>query len=134
MKLEGELRLLLRREDAPSGFVARVMTRIEAERHHHTARSPRLAAGRWRDGFWTAFRRPWLGWAVALGMALVLLIGAVAYQRERQARLEGERARDQAILALRIASAKLNGTLRQAHRVEHHEVPLGRIKKGAERL
>lgn len=132
-RLEDELRLLLGRRDPPPGFADRVMIRIEAERGNHPARQWALMGG-WRDGLLAALRRPWLGWAAALAMAVVLMIGAAAYRRERRARLEGERARDQAILALRIASAKLNDTLRQARRVEHHQVPLGKAKRGVERL
>ena len=135
--LEDELRSLLRREEPPPGFASRLMARIEADKS--TSRRGGLPGRRWPGGAWPnsawmVLRHPALGWALAATLGLVLIAGAMFYQRERRARLEGERARDEAILALRIACAKLNGAMKQASRVKHHETSLQKAKTGAERL
>ena len=93
--LEDNLRSILRREEPPEGFAARVRSRLELER----GRAWRL---RWR--------RPGWRWAAAAALALVLLGAPLAeYHRRR----EGEAARAQAMLALRIASTQLNSVLKK---------------------
>jgi hypothetical protein len=68
---------------------------------------------RWRARFLGLFQPPQLKWAMAGAMACLLAFAAlgVYQQRERQRAMEmaeGERAKEQVLLAMRIASAKLN--------------------------
>lgn len=95
-RLEDELRQALRREEPPAGFAERVAARAAQQKE--------------REPWWAALvgalsRPPWR-WATALAMCLLILAG-VTYQRERQRRAEGERAKEQLLLALQITSNKL---------------------------
>jgi len=78
---EHELRSALRREDAPSGFAARVMA-------HTAARAAPRRAG-------------WL--AAAIAACLLLSVGGFEYHQYR-----GRKAKQELLLALEIASEKLN--------------------------
>lgn len=78
------LRRVLRRQSPPAGFASRVLQRIE------------------RD---SAPKRKWLR-AVAASLTLTALLGGWS-AREVQQRREGERAKAQVLLALRIAGEKV---------------------------
>lgn len=86
MNLDDDLRRALRRELPAPGFASRVLQRIEEDRP--VARRPRW----WR--------------AVAASLTLTAVLGAWA-AREIHERREGERAREQVLLALRIAGEKV---------------------------
>ena len=85
--LETGLRRAMRREAPAPGFASRVLQRIEQDE------APR--------------RHPW--WrAVAASLTLTALIGGgVAYNEHRREVREGERAKEQVLLALRIAGEKV---------------------------
>lgn len=120
---EDDLREALKRKDPGEGFTQRVMARIEqakVEDEQHPARKIRAVPPWW-------IRRP--VWAMAIVAVLLLAFGIGGYQyseyrhaeenriaRERQQQLqqEAERARDQAIMALEIARAKMNHVLQHA--------------------
>jgi uncharacterized membrane protein len=107
-RLDDALREALRREDPPSGFAARAMARIEA--------APQ------RTSVWAGLQglfgwRRWR-WAAALA-GVVLAVGAGEYGIEMQRRAEGERARDQVMLALRITGGKLRLAQAMVQRVEY---------------
>lgn len=90
MNLDRQLRRALRREAPAPGFAQRVMQRIERADERAVAWSPR----RWR--------------ALAASLLLTASISAwVAYDVAERRRIEGERARDQVLLALRIAGEKV---------------------------
>ncbi|MGA3096687.1 MAG: anti-sigma factor [Bryobacteraceae bacterium] len=99
---EDELREALRREEPPEGFVGRVMARIQSREQ--------AADGPETSGPWgrlsAAFRAPRLRWATACA-AVALLVGGLEYRAQRMERAEGERARRQVMLALRITGSKL---------------------------
>jgi hypothetical protein len=82
MNLENDLRRALRRESPPAGFASRVLERIEKPQ-------PR----RW----WRA---------VAASITLTAILGGWAAHQIHQRR-EGERAKEQVLLALRIAGEKV---------------------------
>ena len=82
MNLEDQLRSALRRENPPAGFAGRTVARAQS----------------------TAPKR--LMWAT--GIAAMLAIGFVAQFEYRQ--MQAERAGREAVIALRIASEKLNLT------------------------
>ncbi len=95
---EREVREQLTARDAPEGFADRVMARV-AERHE--ARQRR----RW-------FRQPVWGWAAATALAAVVAIGA-GLQHQRDQRRQGEEARAQVMLALRITGTTLRDVERK---------------------
>ena len=88
MDLENDLSRVLRRESPPAGFADRVLARIEREEAHARHRRPAW----WR--------------AAAASVALTALVGGWATHSYIQHR-EEERAKEQVLLALRIASSKV---------------------------
>jgi hypothetical protein len=117
---EDDLREALKRKDPGEGFTQRVMARVEqakAEDEQHPARKIRAVPPWW-------IRHP--VWAMAVIALLLLACGIGGYQyseyrhaeenrialaKQQQLQQEAERARDQAIMALEIARAKLNHVL-----------------------
>jgi len=93
--LDDELRSALRRREPSPDFAARVMARVSA--------APVRPA-----------RQPWVRWVAAMAAALLLTVGGLEY-REYQ----GERAKDQVLLAMRIAGSKLNKAQRKVQMLTH---------------
>ena len=96
MNLDDELKSALRREDAPLGFTQRVVARARTKPIPKTA----------------MFRMIW-----AAGIAAMLVIGFTAVSEYRQ--VKAERAASQAVVALRIAAAKLNMTRDKVLKLEN---------------
>ncbi len=90
-RLEDELRAALRREQPPAGFTARVLARATQPRRR----------------FWDFLRGPAFRWAVAGGLALLMVVAGLEYRREQQERARGEAAKAQLMLALRLTGSKL---------------------------
>ena len=87
MNLEDDLRRAMRRESPAPGFASRVLQRIEREQ------APK------RNHWWRA---------AAASLTLTALIGGgIAYEDHQQQVREGERAKEQVLLALRIAGEKV---------------------------
>jgi len=84
---ERELREQLQVRRVPEGFADRVMARIPAPR-----------PSRW---FW----QPVWRWAVVAAVVAAMVAGGL--EREHERRIEGERAREQVLLALRITGSTL---------------------------
>ena len=95
---ERELGEQLTAREAPEGFADRVMARV-AERDAGRQR-------RWR------FRQPVWQWAAVSALAAVVALG-VGVQHEREQRREGEEARAQVMLALRITGTTLRDVQRR---------------------
>jgi hypothetical protein len=89
MTLETELKRALSRKEPPAGFAERVMARIPVERN---GRRLPVWGRHWR--------------AIAATLLLTGVLGGWAAHTVSERR-EGERAREELLLALRIASAKL---------------------------
>jgi|SRR4029079_18304731 len=87
MNIDDELRHALRREQPPAGFRDRVIQRIAAEPR-------RTMHSRWRV-------------AAAVMLLTTGTIGGIAMHRIERQR-EGERAREQVLIALRIAGKKVH--------------------------
>jgi hypothetical protein len=87
MNMEDQLREALRRQDPSVGFAERVAARTQAARRAEPERR---------------FRGLWAACALALA-AMVVFTASSLWQRTQE-----ERAGRQAVLALRIASEKLN--------------------------
>jgi hypothetical protein len=91
---EEQLRKSLRRENPSANFEARVADRV-------------AGADRRRSWWPSILAWPQFRWAAVATMCL-LILGGIAYRRERQMRrAEGEAAKQQVMIALRIAGAKM---------------------------
>lgn len=94
--LENALRNALRREAAPDGLAAKILTRVgqqsmPAEKDH-----------------WFSFLfQPILRWAAIAAVSVCLVAGGMYYRNLRRERAQGEAAKQQLMLALRIAGSKL---------------------------
>ena len=82
--LDDELRSALGRREPSPDFTARVLARVSAV---PARRAP----------------RPWVRWGAALAASVLLAAGALEYRH-----YQGERAKSQVLLAVRIAGSKLN--------------------------
>ena len=91
-EFERQLKQALERKEPPPWLEARVLAAAAAEP---------VRPRRWWDGVW------WTRWAT-VAVAVVLLVSGVAWQREREERIAGQRAKAQLELALKITSAKLH--------------------------
>jgi hypothetical protein len=121
---EDDLREALKRKDPGEGFTQRVMARVEQAKAEGNTRPAKKANGKFLS-WWTL--RP--AWTMAVVAVLLLACGIGGYQyseyrhaeemriaraKQQQLQQEAERARDQAIMALEIARAKLNHVLQHA--------------------
>ena len=123
---EDDLEKALKRKDPGAGFTQRVMARVnQAKVEGSTA-----PAGKKKpNGSWMAWWRLRPVWTFAVAAILLLACGVGGYQyseyrhaeenriaqaKNAQMQREAEKARDQAILALEIAKAKLNHVLERA--------------------
>jgi hypothetical protein len=95
-----ELKHALRRQPAPGGFAERVMLRLEQQ-------SSQKSAAVLRESLLTFFTRPLVRWSAAGALAVALVAGGIHIQNVRRERAEGEAAKEQLMLALRIAGSKL---------------------------
>jgi negative regulator of sigma E activity len=95
MNLEDELRSALRRHEPSPDFTARVLARVAA--------APMRQAP-----------RPWVRWVAALAAALLLAVGGLGYRQ-----YQGERAKSQMLLAMRIAASKLNKAQKKVQMITH---------------
>jgi hypothetical protein len=87
-QLERDLREALRRRQPPSDFADKVLARTRQSE--------------------SATRRPpiW-GWLAAAAALVLLFVGGNAFIQEQRRRAEGERAKEQLMVALRITGSKL---------------------------
>lgn len=140
-RFDDEMRLAFRREEPSPDFTDRVMARVgelqklekSREKIERTGEVERERPGERNGSSWLryiseAFKPPRMKWAMAGAMAIVLLIaGFVIYrgrenERRRLAEIaEGERAKEQVMLAMRIASAKLNAAQKRVYETAGHE-------------
>jgi hypothetical protein len=94
--LEDELRSALRRREPSPDFTERVLARVSAA---PVRRAP----------------QPWVRWVAAMAATLVLLAaGGLEYRHYR-----GERAKEQVLLAVRIAGSKLNKAQKKVQMLTH---------------
>jgi hypothetical protein len=96
--LEDELRSALRRREPSPDFTERVLARVAAV---PVRRAP----------------QPWARWMAAVAAALLLAAGSLEY-REYQ----GERAKSQVLLAVRIAGSKLNKAQKRVQMSTHRSI------------
>src|SRR5262245_2262337 len=123
-RFDEEMRKALRREEPSPDFTGRVMSRVtELQRQE----KPREKTG-WLMRLVEFFQPPTMKRAMAGAMAIALVVAGfgVYYRRENERRrlaeiAEGERAKEQVILAMRITSAKLNIAQKKVHETASHE-------------
>jgi type VI protein secretion system component VasK len=123
---EDDLREALKRKDPGEGFTQRVMAQVNQAKAEGGQQPAKKS---WALRLWW-IRRPAWAFAVVAVLLLAFAWGGYEYSeyrhelaaKQQQQRLEeakrqqeaAERARDQAILALKIARSKLNHVLEQA--------------------
>ena len=96
--LEDALREALRRQDAPEQFTASVVSRVA---QNSTALKAEKTS--WRS----ILARPLVQWPAIAAVSVCLIFGGVRYRNLQRERAEGETAKQQLMLALRIAGSKL---------------------------
>lgn len=114
-ELEKALREALQREEPSPDFTARVMARLAEQPEPEPVVQPSERV-HWWQRLTGLFQMPQLQWVTAGALVCVLLAAAfgVRQYRERQREIaEGERAKEQVMLALQIASTKLNAAQRK---------------------
>ena len=91
-RLENKLRDVLKREDPPDGFAERVLARtLETKQNVRTGRFA------WRG----------LRWGLAGALCLALVMAGIEYRHAREQRIRSEAAKEQLLLALRIAGDQI---------------------------
>src|SRR5215469_13455216 len=98
-QFEDDLKSALRRQQAPPDFTERVLARI-AEQNSSTQAV--------RTPWWSIFMQPLVRWAAVTATAASLVIGGIHYRTVQRERTQGEAAKQQLMLALRIAGNKLH--------------------------
>lgn len=125
-RFDDELKIALRREEPSPDFTNRVMARLAQEKEGlgegERGRLGEVKSG-WLNKLRAIFTPPQMKWAMAGAMAVLLIGLAVGVNRYRQHQIElqqqaeiaakareaeGQRAKEQVMFAMRIASAKLN--------------------------
>jgi hypothetical protein len=102
MNLENDLKRALRRESPAPGFAGRVLQRIEDADHAAPVRRPVW----WR--------------AAAASVTLGLLLGGYATHKVVEHR-RGERAKEQVLVAMHLAGAKVRYAQQQVHNIGSHD-------------
>ena len=97
--LEDALRNALHRENAPEGFTAGVLARV-AQQSSAAHQAPGTS---WLNNL----SQPLVRWAAFAAVSICLVIGGVRYRNLQRERANGEAAKQQLMLALRIAGSKL---------------------------
>jgi hypothetical protein len=97
--LEDALRNALRREDAPEGFALKVLAGAQCQNS--------AANDAQRASWLSIFSQPLLRWSAVAAVTICLVIGGIYYRNLQRQRAEGEAAKQQLMLALRIAGSKL---------------------------
>jgi hypothetical protein len=125
-RFDDELRRAFKREEPSRDFTDRVMARVAELQKRE---KPRAKAD-WLRKLAGVFQPPRMKttWATAGAMAVLLIIAGfgVHARRENERRrlaeiAEGERAKEQVMLAMRIASAKLNVAKKKVHETTDRE-------------
>jgi hypothetical protein len=99
MNLEDELRSAMQRREPSPDFTGRVLARLSAT---PVRRAP---------------HQLWVRWLAAVAAALLLTAGALEYRH-----YQGERAKDQVLLAVRIAGRKLAKAQKKVHMLNRRSV------------
>jgi len=107
-RLEDALRNALRRQDAPENFAPEVLTRAAQQSIARENETPWLRI----------FSQPLIRWAAVASLSICLIIGGLYYRNLQRERAQGEAAKHQLMLALRIAGAKLQLAKSKVHEIQ----------------
>ncbi len=107
--LEDALRNVLRREDAPEGFALKVLARVE-QQNSAAQEAPRTS-------WWNILSQPALRWAAVAAVTIAMVIGSIYHRNLQRQRAQGEAAKQQLMLALRIAGSKLQLAKEKVHEI-----------------
>ena len=118
-----ELKNALQRQEAPKGFSDRVLARLAQQ---GPAAKPRAS---WLN----VFTQPFVRWATAAAMCAALIAGGLYYRQvqikaERE-RAQGEAAKQQLVLALRIAGSKLQLAKAKVNEMNTNETQHQQVKE-----
>ena len=116
-----ELKGALRRCEPPGGFTERVLTRIAAEEAAQSAPP--------RESWLRFFTQSLVRWAAAVALAGALIAGGIQYRRVQRERAEGEAAKRQLMLALRIAGKKLQLAKAKVNEITRNEGKNRQVKE-----
>jgi len=128
IELEKALREALQREEPSPDFTARVMARVAEQPQVERVVQHGESLSWWQrlTGF---FQVSQLQWATAGALACLLVMAGLGLHRYREHRrqveiemAEGERAKEQVLLALQITSAKLNVAQRKIKESSEREL------------
>lgn len=100
-RMEEELRKALRREPPPAGFAQRIIDRARMEAQSVPAPLS------WRERLRTWIRLPRLQMVAAAAALVVIVASGVRYEQYRSEQRAGEHAKEQVLLALRVAGSKI---------------------------
>jgi hypothetical protein len=129
-RFDDELRLALRREEPSPDFTDRLMARIAELEKQEKPREKKDWLRKLAEFFRPSQMNwaPGMRWTIAGAMAVALIVAGVGVHRirlrERQVeaeRIEGERAKEQVMLAFGIASAKLNAAQKKLYESDGRE-------------
>ncbi len=108
--LEDDLKAALRREEPPADFTDRVLARLNQP-----------PAPSWRERLSVLMRPPRLQWvALSVIVSVLIPLAGVRYRKEQQYQAEGQRAKQQLLLAVRVAGTRL-------HRAQRKVLDSGRM-------
>lgn len=110
--LEQALKNALRRDAAPENLASDVLARLT----QHDAK--RKTYG---NPWFSFFFPPIVRWAAFATVAICLAAGAVHYRNVQRERAKGEAAKQQLMLALRIAGSKLQLAKQRVNQINRHE-------------
>ena len=126
---EDDLREALKRKDPGEGFTQRTLIRVTQARVNQTKAEATTQMAKKVNGKFLTWWMQRPAWAMAVVAMLLLAFGIggsqyseyrhaeemrIARANQQQLQQEAERARDQAIMALEIARAKMNHVLQHA--------------------
>jgi hypothetical protein len=111
--LHDALKNALRPEDPPAGFAEQVFARVTEPRF-----IPHAAP---RERWFRLFSQPLLRWAAFAAVTALLLVGTVHYRNQRREHARGEAAKQQLMLALRIAGSKLQLARSKVNQINQSE-------------
>ncbi|HEY6404298.1 MAG TPA: hypothetical protein VI479_22955 [Blastocatellia bacterium] len=126
---DDELKHALHREEPGPDFTDRVMSRVAGLQKREKPREKTSRLRRFVESFQPS-RLKWaqMKWAMAGAMAILLLIAGLGVhnrrenERRRLAEIaEGQRAKEQVLLAMRITSEKLNIAKKKVHDAAGHK-------------
>lgn len=96
--LEQALKNALCREAAPENLAAEILARVSQR-----TSAPKVQ----RNSWFSVFSQPLIRWAAVATIAICLVAGGIHYRNLQVERAKGEAAKQQLMLALRIAGSKL---------------------------